>query len=261
MLRRGETQALLIITHSGTVKGHLLQAQRAPDILCICTISISCGQSESYSHRLTIYTLSRQRLCGKKSCKGFTDLLVLVGIFREKNREPDLKLQLQITVGVCVSFIVYQCVAYGSPQPAPSALWHTHMLQSSFLSLTSPTPCRCHHSCVVSHVYMWHYVYSSNKIWEIKYLNCLFYQHLIKYWMFPHLHTEATGQSKACEPLSVVTAASTDKRALWHHHFLCFSCILLTDTQKRKTAEMFNSVNTQETTGENLQLQKRCLKI
>lgn len=127
MLRRGETQALLIITHSGTVKSHLLQAQRAPDILCICTISISCGQSESYSHRLTIYTLSRQRLCGKKSCKGFTDLLVLVGIFREKNREPDLKLQLQITVGVCVSVIVYQCVAYGSPQPAPSALTYPYV--------------------------------------------------------------------------------------------------------------------------------------
>lgn len=47
--------------------------------------------------------------------------------------------------------------------------------------------------------------------------NCLFLKfnrRASKYWMFPHLHAEATGQSKACEPLSLVSAASTDKRAL-----------------------------------------------
>lgn len=123
--RRGKTQALLIITHScwGTVRSYLLQTRRASDILCM--ISISRGQSESYSHRLTIYTLSRQRLCGKKRSKGFADLLVLVGISREeKQRTRSKTATTNHSESSCQLYCLHHCVAYGSPQPAPRALWH-----------------------------------------------------------------------------------------------------------------------------------------
>lgn len=159
-----------------------------------------------------------------------------LGCSVRKNREPDLKncnFKSQ-SESSCQLHCLNRCVAYGSPQPAPSALWHTHMLQSSFHSLTYllhlHPAVRCRLSFTQRHMLQFK---PELGIYSIS--NCLFLKfnrRAPKYWMFPHLHAEATGQSKACEPLSLVSAASTDKRALWHHHFLCSSRILLTDRKK-----------------------------
>lgn len=135
-------------------------------------------------------------------------------MFREeKQRTRSKTATSNHRVRVQVSFIVLISVWHMAPHSLPLAHCDIPICCNphSTHSLHLHPAVRCRLSFTASHVTV------QTRTGKLKYLSCLFLKFNLrtsKYWMFPHLHTEATGQSKACEPLSLVSAASTDKRAL-----------------------------------------------
>lgn len=155
------------------------------------------------------------------------------------------------SVRVVVSFVVFISVRHMVPHslpPAPCAMPICRNAPSSPWVHLNPAD-RCHFGFGVSHV--------SSILLNYCNKGRTNPSHFLNWIPEP----QSTGCARTSTPKprvrvepvrpSAVTAASTDKCALWHHHWhiWCCPCILLTDYKKKRTAELVNSRNTQETTG------------